>query len=700
MKWYESARIHFGWVRYGEELTPSYAHQIVKKTLDMGANTLAFCVQVGGYALWESEVTPREKELGEFDLIGALAKLCKQHDLFLVPWWLGTAPGTARVLREHPSWQQVGPLQNGNPPQRYNFVCYNSPYRELLYEEIREIVSKYGPDGIYFNQLPASCYCPWCKTKYERTFGKPMPIIREEPSIFRFAKRLPPQLKTFREESIRSFCKGIRRILDEIKPDTCYIQDWLWDFQSELAIGPVDVALPEFYQSDDMTALGEKCRLTKAYFGHGPIWSNVRHAVDHDARHHPLRATQLILANCVSNMASPLLSEQDAMDFDRSGIEDLAGTFDYIAQVQGLISGAEPVRYAALLHSKPTHDRFPERFEEAFGGLYRLLCKSHIPFEIVTEADVLNGSLDSYKTLVLPDVAILSNEVATAIGSLVDRGIGLVATHMTGLLDENANLRATPALSEIFGYLFNDVIAYDTADGIWRDPTLDIADLHSYLYIWHYGSLRETKTFTKDSNEDRLFGVLGGFVRSRVLEGAQVIADIHTHDQIRMNARSYNRRGLYPGPPRWPLAILNNHGSARTAYFTAQVEAEWRRAHAPQLSQLMAEAVLWTGGAPPFRVENFPWSTDIRSFHHTQTRMQSILIVNLTTDPPKDLGRGPGVFESVTPLSDLKIVLPSVGEVKTVKGIVNEAKFLQEGEMLHIEIPTLDLYETVVVEYE
>ena len=41
---------------------------------------------------------------------------------------------------------------------------------------------------------------------------------------------------------------------------------------------------------------------------------------------------------------------------------------------------------------------------------------------------------------------------------------------------------------------------------------------------------------------------------------AQVIADIHTLDQVHLNARPYNRRGHYPGPARWPLALVREYG--------------------------------------------------------------------------------------------------------------------------------------------
>lgn len=700
MPWYERPRVILCWVRYGEDLMPEYARQVVQKVIDLNADTLAFCVQVGGYALWSSEVTPKDPHLGDMDLIGELARLCRERGLHFVPWWLGTAPGVARVLREHPSWQLVGPPVDGKPGQRYNFVCYNSPYRELLYEEVREILTAYEVDGIYFNQLPGSCYCPWCQARFERRYGQPMPVVPDEPMLYRFAEDLPPLLREFRDESVRSFCAGIRRIVDQVRPGTCYVQDWLWDFQAELGRGLIDVMLPEFYQKDDLVPLGLKCRLTKTYFGNGPTWSNVRHAVDHDARHHPVRGTRMLLANCVANLAAPLISEQDAMEFDPTGKEELAETFDHIQAVQEILADAEPVRYAALLHSLTTHRLYPGRFDEAFEGMYRLLFESHVPFDVLNEAGVQQGKLEGYKVLVIPDAVSLADRTVDAIRGAVEGGLGLVATYMTGLVDGEGQYWRQPALADILGFELDDLVAYDTPAGITRDPVLDIADLHSHTFIWHYGSARTAHPLAQGLPERGLFGFLGGFVISHCAPDGQIVADIHTPDQVRLNARIYNRRGIYPGPARWPLALVREVGKARVAYFAAQVEAEWRRAHAPELDALLVRSIRWAGGPPPLETPDCPRSVEVRLFHSQRRRAFLILLVNLTTNRPIYVGRGPGVVRYVTPQKGLRLALRADAGVQAVCSLVGaQVQHQAQDDVILLELPILDLYDSIIVEY-
>lgn len=702
MAWYEHATIFYDWVNYGQDLTPEYAQWLVQKTLNVHADTLAFCVVVGGFALWDSQVTPKYDRLDDMDLIGELARLCHEHNLYFVPWWLATATGgVRRILEEHPSWQLVGPPAGGKPGERHNYVCYNSPYRELIYEEVREVVANYDVDGIYFDQLPGSCYCPWCQAKFERRYNQPMPVVPGEFLVYDFPAGLPPLLKEFRDESVRSFCAGIRQIIDEVKPGVCYVQNWVRNYQAHLARGHADVILPEFYQQQDLVPLGLKHRLTKAYFDHGTIWGNVRHSVRHDARHHPVRGTKMLLVDCVANLAAPLMLDLCAMDFDPTGTEELAETFDHIHAMQELQADAKPVRYAALLHSFPSYLQYDDRFEEAFEGLYRLMLESHIPFEVVNEAGVQRGELEDYKVLVMPDVVALANETASAIRDAVESGLGLVATYMTGLFDDRGQRRPQPALADVFGFELQDVTAYDTPEGIAYDPVLKLGDVDGAIF--HYGSARADHPLTQGLPEKGLFSFRGGFAVCSPGEDAQVVADIHTLDQVRLNARPYNRRGHYPGPARWPLALVREYGKARVAYFAPQAEAESRRAHAPELDALLMHSITWAGGPPPLEAPDCPRSVEVRLFHSEKRRAYHIMLVNLTTNPLIFIEKyGPAVVRYVTPHKGLRLVLRPDAKVKAVRSLIDIETGVHYSEadgMVLLELPHLDLYDSIVVEY-
>ncbi len=701
MAWYENATIFYDWVRYGEELDRNYPRDVVGKAIDLGVDTLAFCVQAGGYALWDSEVTPKAEFIGGMDLIGQLARLCEENDLHFVPWWLGTALGVERVLRLHPSWQLVGPPMQDGPQRRHNYVCYSSPYRELLYDEIGEVLERYEPDGIYFDQLPGSCYCSWCRAKFEARYGQPMPIVENEFFVYNTAAGLPPKLREFRDDAVRSFCTGVRRIVDRIAPSTCYAQNWVRNQQAYLAADLADVLLPEFYQREDLIPLGLKHRLTKAYFDNGPIWGNVRHSVRHDARHHPVRGTCMLLFDCVANLASPLMLDLCAMDFDPTGKDELAEAFADIRAVQEVRGRTEPVRYAALLHSRRTHELFTGRFDEAFEGMYRLLFENHVPFDVVNEAGVQRGELADYSVLVLPDAVSLADATCSAICEAAAEGMGVVATHMTGWMDPQGRTRETPALADLLGGQFSDVVAYEGRKPEGHDPVLNLPDTETERFF-HYGSAMTEHPLAEGIDEATRFSFHGAFTVFEQAGDCRVLGYVHSTDQPRLHGRPYNRPGIYPGPRSLPLAVTREKAGARTAYFGPQADATWRRSDAPELEKLMLRSILWAGGEPPLRAPNCPSSVEVRLFANPEDGLYQVLLVNQTTNPLVRSPGGWGVVRYVTPQKGLVLAIRTDGVARnasSLKGTDVTVEAMEDG-WTRLLIPSLDLYDSITIECE
>jgi hypothetical protein len=353
-----------------------------------------------------------------------------------------------------------------------------------------------------------------------------------------------------------------------------------------------------------------------------------------------------------------------------------------------------------LLHSFPSYLQYSDRFEEAFEGLYRLLFESHIPFEVVNEEGVQRGELADFKVLIIPDAVALADDTVAAIRAAVKVGLGLVATHMTGMFDDQGMRREQPALADLLGYELSDVTAYDSSGGLSAHPVLgpEVADVDGAIF--HYGSARTTHPLAEGLPEKGLFSFKGGFVVCYPAEDAQVIADIHSFDQVRLNARPYNRRGHYPGPARWPLALVREYGKARVAYFTPQVEAEWRRAHAPELDALLVNAVCWAGGALPLEALDCPRSVEVRLFYSQKRRAFQILLVNLTTNPLVFMEKwSPSTVRYVTPHKGVRLALRLDAKVKAVRSLIGtEVKYEQDDGMVILELPLLDLYESIVVE--
>ena len=115
------------------------------------------------------------------------------------------------------------------------------------------------------------------------------------------------------------------------------------------------------------------------------------------------------------------------------------------------LKDVSPVKYAAILHSRPSNDVFGEEFTDSFQGYYEVLASQHLPVEIVSEKGVQEGALDGFAVLVLPNAVCLADATVNAIEEFVNAGGGLVASYRTGMCDEDGNLRSRPAISDLAG---------------------------------------------------------------------------------------------------------------------------------------------------------------------------------------------------------------------------------------------------------
>lgn len=83
-------------------------------------------------------------------------------------------------------------------------------------------------------------------------------------------------------------------------------------------------------------------------------------------------------------------------------------------------------------------------------GMYYSLLEGRFLFDFVHEDDLTEEALKNYEALILPNVALLSNDQAGSLRSFVERGGSLLATFETGLYDEWGKPRSDFALADIF----------------------------------------------------------------------------------------------------------------------------------------------------------------------------------------------------------------------------------------------------------
>ena len=96
-----------------------------------------------------------------------------------------------------------------------------------------------------------------------------------------------------------------------------------------------------------------------------------------------------------------------------------------------------------------------QKVEDHTLGFYQALIEGRIPFEMVHDRLLDAEHIGQFKTLILPNIAALSDAQCRQLREFVTRGGSLVATFETSLYDEWGMQRENFGLSDLFG------VAYD-----------------------------------------------------------------------------------------------------------------------------------------------------------------------------------------------------------------------------------------------
>src|SRR5262249_29116971 len=104
-------------------------------------------------------------------------------------------------------------------------------------------------------------------------------------------------------------------------------------------------------------------------------------------------------------------------------------------------------------------------------GWYQALIEARIPFEMVHDRLLDAEHVGQFRTLILPNIAALSDEQCRQLRAFVERGGSLVATYETSLYDEWGARRQDLGLAGLFG-----VSSRNKAEGPRRNASPPLED--------------------------------------------------------------------------------------------------------------------------------------------------------------------------------------------------------------------------------
>jgi hypothetical protein len=655
------------------------------------------CLSAGGCVAFYPTKIPfhyRSKWLGNMDPFGDMVKGCRELGMNVIA---RTDPHAVHqdVYNAHPDWIAVdagGQMRRHWSDSTLWVTCALGPYNfDYMTKVTEEIVSLYHVDGIFSNRWSGSgmCYCVHCQRNFRSVSGMDLPRTKDPRNP---ARR---EYIVWRQKRLFDLWRLWDSKIKAINPNASYIANAGGGALSELDMKTIGDLAPTLFADRQARhgvmppwANGKNGKEYRATMGHKAIAGIFSVGLEEkyrwkDSVQSPSEI-RLWVADGIAHGLRPWFTKFNAKPIDRRWLPVVEQIYTWHHRNERYLRNEQSLARIAMVYSQQTAtfyggENARAKVEDPALGFYQAMIEARIPFEMVHDRLLDREHLDSFRTLILPNIAALSEAQCRQIQDYVNRGGSLVATYETSLYDEWGKLRKDFGLSALFGTSF---------DGSLEGPMLN-----SYL------------TLEKNPANGRYHPLLSGFEdATRIINGANRVR-VKPVDQP-----AYCPLTVVPTYPDLPMeevfpravkvkeagVYLRELGRGRIVYFPSDLDRTFWEVLDADHGKLLRNSVLWANNETPPVAVRGPGILDLAVW--AQKDSMTVHLVNLTNPM---MMKGP--VREIFPVSrqQLSIRVPQGRRVAKVHLLVagTEVPYRQGNHVIELELPSVGLNEVVALDF-
>jgi hypothetical protein len=657
----------------------------------------AACLSAGGVvAFYPTELPLQQRSpwLGNRDAFGELLAACRKMDMNVIARTDAHACWQ-KVYDAHPDWIRVDasgkPVRHPSDP-RYWETCALGPYNfEFMTAVHEEIMRLYKPDGIFTNRWAGSgmCYCEHCRQNFRDATGLDLPRTANPQNPAR------KQYIPWRQQRLFSLWRLWNEKIRDLNPDASYIANAGGGALSDLDMKTIAELSPTMVADRQsrhglMTpwANGKNGKEYRATMGSKAIAGMFNVGIDDEHRWKDSVQNgdeiRLWVADGIAQGLRPWFIKFNAKPVDRRWLPVVKEMFAWHYANEKYLKNLRPLARVGLVYSQQSAlyyggEQAREKIEEPGLGFYQALVEARIPFEMVHDQCLDEEHLAPFRTLILPNIAALSDAQCASLRAFVERGGGLVATYQTSLFDEWGVPRKDFGLASLFGAAY----AGKTQENM----------LNSYLAL------------EKDPAGGAWHPLLRGFE-----DAGRIINAVNQAEVTPVNADQFAPLRVVPSYPDLPMesvftrpggaqrpgVYLHREGNGRVVYFPGDLDRTFWQVLAVDHGMLLRNAVEWaTDEAPTVKVEG-PGILDVAVWE--QKASMTVHLVNLTNPM---MWKGP--VREIVPVAGQKIALriPADRRVRRVHLLVaaRDVPYRADGDSIYLQTPSIGLHEVIAIDF-
>ena len=646
------------------------------------------CLSGGGCVAYYPTAVPfhhRSAWLGDRDVLGELITGCRKLGMSVL---VRTDPHATYddAKAAHPDWIAVE--ANGNPRRHWSspemwVTCALGPYNfEFMTAVHKEIMARYHADGIFMNRWEGSgdCYCQHCHENFKLATGFDLPRTTDSHDPGRRA------FLEWRRQRLVDVIDVWNREIRAINPEASVIPN-----NGSGALNPLN-AIETSRRAPMLAAdrqarhglaapwlVGKSAKEYRATMGDKPVIGLFGIGLEEQYRWKDSVTSnaeiRIWALDAIANGMRPWFTKFSATLHDERWLKSIDDIYVWTEKNQHYLTGRRPLARVALVYSQQTAWYYGAKVEDYALGWYQALVESRILFEMVHDHLLDPEHLAPYKTLILPNLAALSDTQCDQIRAFVSNGGSIVATHETSLCDEWGTRRKNFALADLFGVDWT---------GRAQGPMLN-----SYIRLEHE-VLPHHALFAGLEDAPRIInGVSRLEVTPRATFAETPFTLIPSYPDLPMEK-------VYPRTPRTDISCLYlRQPAGRVAYFPFDVDRTFWEVLCADHLKVMRNALLWANNEAPIVEVDGPGLLDVTAWRNAGSI--TIHLVNLTN--PMAM-KGP--YRDFFPVGPHTVRLRLPGDVQAKRARLlaadRDIAIERSGGTLSVTVPSILDHEVVAIE--
>ena len=596
--------------------------------------------------------------------------------------------------RLHPDWVMYN--EEGKPHLKVYgtgaSACPNNlEYREWQANVIRDLC-EYDIDGVFLDGdifFAPTCYCDTCKKLFKDIYGKDLP---------KKSDKMHPDwrlLRQFQIDSLTSYVEHLYKALKNERPQSILYcnaglrtPNWTTGRQNRRLIEVQDVLLSEggyLYANINNTPIWRtECenKLCVTQSAGKPVVSGM--AMDHkrwNLYQLPMTEPRLMMYSALAAGSHPSSAIASAVVSNVENIiNTVKGVHTFVKENEKTLYPTVSLAKTAVVWSNVNADYYAGGsvrrtdftgniglsdigdLHQEFEGFYDACFRNHVPSNVIDEVSLIDGSLENFDVVMLPNIACMSDKEMDSLREYVKNGGTLISSFETSLFNEFGEKRQDFGLSDLFGISLSEQKVYGPLLWDYAMPAKSSSEISKIYAKQNYIPAPKYCLKTTAVSAEKVFD-FAEFMKG-CYDGA-------------------------PGRSKHGFIYVNNYGKGRSIYFSGtigQALIEW---HFFEYNDIIGKLIK-DNSPQPIDLIDTPESVSLNIRKNTSTGEILVYLTNLTGTMTRPMRKV---------CKHYNIKIKTTLELESIRSIFtcNEIKTERCGNEYILTVPELNEFEIIAL---